>query len=325
VNQRLHNDARRIIQKLQRERISALYHFTSIENLRLIREMNALCSKQALEEAGRWPVPEPGGNTLSHDLDRYNGNWDKVSLNFTPYTPMAYNKKREGHLCFFLIQPCVAGFDGVVFTDTNATRTSDQHRAEGLEGLALVDFKAVRSSPRPWDKEGWFRPVQAEVLVPNRIDLRWVAKIVFVSNASLQEAERLWGNNPHPPFEVERQCFCDTPSSKIPSFSFLSKIILTDDHVDESNINQSRPHKVRFCRRLSKRITLVASVYATTGTLAEILWQPVQRSQQDEFETTSNYWHWPSIPIGVFPDGRCSVEYRLGGIRWATLEFEVYP
>lgn len=94
MNGRRHREADQILQRLESERISALYHFTSIENLRLIRDMNALCSERTLEEASRWPPPDPGGNQLSHDLDRSNDNWDKEPRNLTPYTPMVYDKRQ---------------------------------------------------------------------------------------------------------------------------------------------------------------------------------------------------------------------------------------
>lgn len=103
-----HQDADRILQRLQQEQIRAFYHFTSIENLPSIRDTQALCSKELLEEEGRWPVPEPGGNRLSHYLNNINENWNLISLSFTPRTPMAYRKKPESHLCFFVIRPDVA-------------------------------------------------------------------------------------------------------------------------------------------------------------------------------------------------------------------------
>jgi hypothetical protein len=113
VSVSLHPDAGQILQRLRQEQITGLYHFTSIENLPLIREMNALCSKAVLETAGCWPCLEPGGNSLSHNLDHWNGNWDKVSVNFTPHTPMAYHRKRASHLCFFVLRIKVAAYAGV--------------------------------------------------------------------------------------------------------------------------------------------------------------------------------------------------------------------
>ena len=104
----LHPDAQAILSRLRQEGVIALYHFTSVENLPNICRMQALCSKKTLVEQGRGLPPVTGGNPLSHSLDRRIGNWDKVSLNLTPYTPMAYNRKKEQHLCFLVIKHEVA-------------------------------------------------------------------------------------------------------------------------------------------------------------------------------------------------------------------------
>ncbi len=94
----LHPDANAILVRLKREGITALYHFTSVENLHGICQMQALCSKQTLENERRRLPLVTGGNPLSHSLDRSRGNWNKVSLNLTSHTPMVYHRKREQHL-----------------------------------------------------------------------------------------------------------------------------------------------------------------------------------------------------------------------------------
>ena len=258
----LHPDAGGILARLRQERIPCLYHFTSIENLPLICRLNGLCSKQRLQNASLWPCPNPGGDDLSHTLDRRWGNWDKVGMNLTPRTPMCYRKKRQKHLCFFVLLPDVATHAGVVFANTNATATGHQ-RAEGLSGLDLINFAAVRAHPRPWDKDGWHRPVQAEILVPDYVALDLVTEVVFVSPASLQEGERLWGNSQHPPFRVDAGHFADLPSHSRPTLGFpnLVDLILTFDQVDKSNVKASRAHVSRFHRSLGAGVTAIASVY----------------------------------------------------------------
>lgn len=52
----LHPDAAAILARLQRERVSTLYHFTSVENLPSICEQQGLCSKQTLEKERKWPL-----------------------------------------------------------------------------------------------------------------------------------------------------------------------------------------------------------------------------------------------------------------------------
>ena len=66
----LHQDAEAIIGKLRGEGITALYHFTSVENLASICRERALLSKAELENRGLSRPPVPGGNELSLKLDR---------------------------------------------------------------------------------------------------------------------------------------------------------------------------------------------------------------------------------------------------------------
>jgi hypothetical protein len=124
-------EASQILARLKREKIESLCHFTSVENLPSISKYHALCSKQFLESCGEWPCSNPGGNALSHSLDKINDNWDKVHLNLTPHTPMVYHKKSDSHLCFFVVSLEVAGWEGTVFT---------QHQTTMREGKAYLDW-----------------------------------------------------------------------------------------------------------------------------------------------------------------------------------------
>jgi hypothetical protein len=42
-----------------------------------------------------------------------------------------------------------------------------------------------------------------------------------------------------------------------------------------------------------------------------------------EFDTSSEYYHWPHMLLDRFPTGKCSVDYYLNGIRWSKMDFEV--
>lgn len=318
-----HPQAEQILRRLQQEKIAVLYHFTSIENLPCIRDMQALCSKQLLEDEGRWPCAAPGGDDLSHSLDSYHGNWEMVSCNFTPRTPMAYHKKQQHHLCFFVIQIDIAAFNGVFFTDANATANGHE-RAEGLAGIELVNFAAIRSSPRPWDKEGWVRQVQAEVLVPDCIMLDYVIEVTFVSEASLWEAGRLWGLQPHPPFRIEPHHFEDIRSGNpVLTFPVLLDWLLTNESVDKSNYRIPYSHKSHFIRQPGGRITVLAHIRVLAGTRVYIKWYPGEQVTECLFEKSSGYYLWPSIAMDQLPDGPCSVLCYLNDICWAMLEFEL--
>jgi hypothetical protein len=206
-----HPDASAMLARLYQEGVTALYHFTSIDNLPSICERGFLYSKDLLSQIGILEFVDCGGNEFSLSLDKRNDNWDKVSLSFSPYTPMAYHAKRQKHLCYFCVSPEIATLQGVIFTDTNANR-SNHRRGVGLSGLDLVDFRIIRSLARA-DKETWKRSIQAEVLIPRQVPLSFVQRIVFVSQASMGEAQRLCHHLAHPPFQVDKRLFADSPGA----------------------------------------------------------------------------------------------------------------
>jgi len=317
-----HPQAEQILRRLRQEQIAALYHFTSIENLPCIRDMQALCSKQLLQDRGQWPPLVPGGDTLSHNLDRYHDNWGMVSCSFTPRTPMAYRRKPKSHLCFFVVQIDVAAFRGVVFTDMNGT-ANDHRRAEGMAGIDLVHFDMINSFPHPWDKEGWVRYVQAEILVPPCIMLDYIKEVTFVSQASLQEAERLWGLSPHPPFRVDPSHFEDVPGSSVLNFPVLFEWLLTDESIDTSNARLPHTHKSHFIRLSEGVITALARCRVMTGTRASMEWNPGRHVTEYEFTNSNVFWYWHRFRLDHLPDGTCSATFYLNNIRWSTLEFEL--
>jgi ssDNA thymidine ADP-ribosyltransferase, DarT len=237
---------------------------------------------------------------------------------------MAYNKKQIHHLCFLAIDPILATFEGVIFTDTNATK-ADHQRSGGLRGLSLVNFDAVHSH-RPWDKEGWHRPVQAEVLVPNRIPLEYVKRIVFISHASKEYAKLLWDSPvPPPPFELDSRIFYDNPNASIRSanFAYLDQLILTDVEVTKSNVTKGFNHTVDFNRDFHNRITLLAKLAVLTGTQADIKWKPVAYDHVTRFNAKNVYWSWHSLALSDLPDGLCFVEYYIDDVLWSKIYFNI--
>lgn len=64
----LHPDADAILRRLKENGVKNFYHFTNVQNLAAICEMEGLCSKQLLELQGKWPCNVPGGEELSHSL-----------------------------------------------------------------------------------------------------------------------------------------------------------------------------------------------------------------------------------------------------------------
>ena len=248
-----------------------------------------------------------------------------VHLYFCPHTPMVYNKQSEAHLCYLLIKPDIALNQGVFFTNTNATRKRNGHkRAEGIEGLTLIDFDVIKSTlktaPKPWDPT-WHRNVQAECLVPKEVPIDYVEAINFISEASLKDGKRLWGNKPHPPFKINKSFFHE-------GFPVLDSVILTSSDISKDNVNsQPFEHEDKFCLGVQK-ITLLTSVKAIPCLEAKTVWFSTKEKKIHEssttFENQNTYWHWPSLNAGNLSAGEYYVEYYIGSIRWITIPFTLF-
>ncbi len=325
----LHPDARAILTRLKQEGITTLYHFTNVENLPSICQMGALYSKQDLEERGLLSTIVTGGNPLSHSLDRTRSNWDKVSLSFTPYIPMAYNTKRSQHLCFFQINPEVAGWLNVVFTDSNATKNG-HIRGLGLRGLNNVQFNVMHVNP--FSVNDWFRFVQAEVLIPNSLPLTFVTEIGFVSSASMNYAKHLCDSLQCPPFTVIPQIFTDSPKapSRAIDFSYVHELILGDTKESQNMVYSSYTKENKFSKRISDKITIMATVKVITGMRAKLsLFDTVNNIERvvmdEEIPRSNEYKHECLISLNGLSVGIYLVKYYLGDTCWASKSFEVVP
>ncbi|MEW6376636.1 MAG: DarT ssDNA thymidine ADP-ribosyltransferase family protein, partial [Thermodesulfobacteriota bacterium] len=231
---------------------------------------------------------------------------------------------QSSHICYFILDPSVALWDGVFFTDTNATKTTDGHqREQGLLGLNLVDFETIMAhlSGSRVPKQRWHRNVQAECLVPDQIPLKYVKGISFISEASLREGQRLWGEANHPTFRVERDLFSI-------GFALVNDFKLTSQQITNENVGTLQLQDERnFSKRLCSRVTLLANIYATACSQAKIVWLDnegnIISEDKTDFEKVSTYWHWPSLQIVNLNEGNYSVEYYLNDIRWFKAHFTV--
>lgn len=259
----LHSEANSLLARLRKEGINELYHFTSVENLPFLCRTQELQSKRKQQQAGTWPPPKTGGNSLSLDLDRFH-NWDKVSLSLTPFIPMAYYRKREDHLCFFIVRPGVATWQGVIFTDTNATNTN-HIRGEGLAGLTSMRFDYIRSITMSKDPN-WKYYVQAEILVPNAIPFDYIEHVAFISNASMQYAENLCHALPHPSFVIRELLFTDSHKASLQTigFPYVREMFLTDININENMLYSS--YKNIFSKSKNRSINLIAHIRVITAT-----------------------------------------------------------
>ncbi len=326
----LHRDADAILSRLKQEGVTALYHFTSVKNLPYICSERALYSKTELMARGMLSNIDTGGNDLSLSLDQRNDNWNKVSLSLTPYTPMAYNRKREQHLCYFVITPDVATLSGIIFTDTNAASTAHK-RGEGLEGLDNINFEVIRSISRI-DKETWKKYIQAEVLVSNSVPFEYISEVSFVSEASMKHSERLCGSLQHPSFSVKPQLFTDSrrASQETIGFPHVRDFILSDTKIDKNVLYLPHGQKNRFSKSLNTYIMVVALVRVTAGTQAKIVLRRIAAPRmaervvgKTEFEISAEYRYQYKISLDELLVGVYSIEYYLNDLCWASSDFEV--
>jgi len=315
----LNSEAQQILQILKRHNIQSLWHFTDIRHLPLIKSLDGLRSKDFLEKNGYWNKIYPGGNEDSHRLDRQLGNWDKISLNFTPHTPMAYHKKKEKHLVFIKIDIRVAALSGVYFTDCNATRLRNgQKREKGVRGLSNVRFEYIHSKPKPND-QNWRKFVQAEVLVPHHIPIEYFKKIHFISEASLRLGEYLWSGN-HPIFTVTPEVFADYHGHSWAIINpYLDKIIITDKEITKDNVEDAHPDVGNIMR--DKRLWMKIYLFATAGTKARVILKDLHnniiKEIETEFEKESNWWWFPNFQIPAeYPHAELILEITLDGILW---------
>ncbi|HLG64072.1 MAG TPA: DUF4433 domain-containing protein [Ktedonosporobacter sp.] len=326
----LHRDADAILSRLKKEGITALYHFTSVENLPHICRAQALYSKADLQTRGLLPLVDTGGNDLSFNLDQRNDNWDKVSLNLTPYTPMAYHRKRDQHLCYFVIAPKVATLSGVIFTDTNAASNAHR-RGEGLEGLDNINFEVIRSISRI-DRETWKKYIQAEVLVPKAVPFEYISEVGFVSQASMEHSKRLCRSLQYPTFSVTPRLFTDSQraSQETIGFPYVRNFILSSTKVDKNMLYLSHNQKNIFSKSFNNCIMVVALVKATAGAQAKIVFcrsAPAREAKyvvgEVEFETSTEYRYECEILLDELLVGVYSIEYYLNDLCWASGDFEI--
>src|SRR5260370_24936730 len=326
----LRSDADAILSRLKQEKVTAPYHITSVKNLPYICRAPALYSKRELMDRGMLSHIDTGGNDLSLSLDQRNDNWNKVSLNLTPYTPMAYNKKREQHLCFFLIVPDVAALSGTIFTDTNAASIAHR-RGEGLEGLDCINFDVIRSISRI-DREIWIKHIQAEVLVPNFVSFDYRVEVCFISKASMKHSELLCGSLQHPPFSLKPQLFTDSrlASQETIGFSYVRDFVLIDTNIDKNVLYLPHEQKNKFSKKINNYIVAVAVVRAMAGVRAKVMLRQIATSGRkdriagvSEFERSNQYKCEYQISLDELPVGVYSIEYYLNDLCWASSNFEV--
>lgn len=186
---------------MQREKISELHNIQHIDNIPSILKRGILSHNQALKlkekskdisdvepQGKRSKVVVPGGRRL-HDY---------ANLYFNGRNKMMYKvlrKYQHSEVCVICINPEVLDLNGVVIADCNAS--SDYVRFyPSPEGLRYINYDLVfaKSWTHPDDiREEWRHGaiICAEVLVPDKVDPRFIKGIYVSCNKSMDKAQSL--------------------------------------------------------------------------------------------------------------------------------------
>ena len=162
-------------------RIPSLFHFTDRRNLPVIRELGGLYPLADLRQQAV-DVPVPGGNQLSHDLDRALGLDRYVHLCFKPNHPMEFRAREEGRIIdsiFLQVHPSVLSWPNVLFAPGVANKVGVPRRPID-EAANLIDFEVLYAYTN-WRDSGIQERLQqaerSEVLVPNQIPLELIRNL----------------------------------------------------------------------------------------------------------------------------------------------------
>lgn len=164
-----------IIKVLNDNKITYLYHFTSVDNLDSIKQNGGLYSWWSLKQKNI-EVPFLGGEGFGQNLDMRYGLQDYVRLSFCDDHPMMYKHKQNGvDLMLLKIDIEVATWKDTLFSDMNATDNNHSHGGN-LDDLKRVNFDAVKRNYVSRDDDD-FKPHQAEVMVKTFIPIEYIKNI----------------------------------------------------------------------------------------------------------------------------------------------------
>lgn len=170
------NDWEKIKEVLIKNEINTLFHFTDKANLRSIKKHGGLFSWKHCV-SNKIPIPSPGGNQLSRNLDEIKGLEDYVRLCFTRNHPMMFvEHTRDRDNIILEIDPEVVYLKSTLYSNVNANRNN------AVIGKDLSDLKKIRfdlfKHPNHFKLTEDEKPYyQAEILVENHIPLKYIKNL----------------------------------------------------------------------------------------------------------------------------------------------------
>ena len=175
INSELKDEANDILNYLKSHGVRYFYHFTDRKNLQSIRRRGGLLSWKYCEDHNI-TIPNPGGGTLSRNLDRRHRLEDYVRVSFCDDHPMAYRCHQEGaDLVLLRISIDVATFKNTIFSDMNAT-DNNHSKGPSIDDLYEVDIRATQRNFVSRSDDD-FGPHQAEVLIKTFVPIKYILNI----------------------------------------------------------------------------------------------------------------------------------------------------
>lgn len=156
------------------------FHFTDTRNLPSIRE-HGLLSLRELGARGI-PIPAPGGNPLSQEIDVSRGLDAYVHLSFTASHPMDYRAKMDGRIersKYLQIDPAVAEIEGVVATldVSNGRGVEPLPLRSALDGLDLEVLYTRMNWADPEVKKRLNAARRCELLIPGSVPREFIRNL----------------------------------------------------------------------------------------------------------------------------------------------------
>lgn len=157
--------------------IQYLYHFTDRKNIPSIKQHGGLLSWYYCNQHNI-NIPNPGGGSLSRDLDVSRNLQDYVRLSFTTQHPMMFVALKDGRIddpVILKIDPSVIFLKYTIFSNMNATiKRLTPNIGASLEDFKHIHFSSVKSRNH-FDLIEEERPYfQAEVMVKTYVPKKYI-------------------------------------------------------------------------------------------------------------------------------------------------------
>jgi len=163
---------------LDEHNIKSLYHYTDRDNVESIIQNGGLFSWADCQERGI-NISKPGGDDLSHSIEKRCGIDNFVHLAFTDHHPMMAVAIEEGRISnpvILEIDPSILFESETLFSNMRATRVN-AHVGDTSEDLKQIHFDSALVD-NPSDLDAFERPYfQAEVLIKSFVPLGYITNI----------------------------------------------------------------------------------------------------------------------------------------------------